>query len=125
MPKTTDARARIDELVDELNEHSYRYHVLDAPIIDDTAYDTLFRELEQLEADHPEYVREDSPTQRVGEKVGGDFPTVTHRMPMLSLANARDADELAAWQLRNLRLLGLGSADADHDARRARPACAT
>jgi DNA ligase (NAD+) len=121
MPKTTDARARIDELVDELNEHSYRYHVLAAPIIDDTAYDTLFRELQRLEDEHPEFRREDSPTQRVGEKVGGDFPTVVHRTPMLSLANARDRDELEAWQLRNLRLLGLGAAaaegeEADRDA---------
>ncbi len=110
MPKTTDARARIDELVDELNDYSYRYHVLDAPIIDDTAYDTLFRELEQLELEHPELVREDSPTQRVGEKVGGDFPTVVHRTPMLSLANARDLEELEAWQQRNLRMLGVETA---------------
>ncbi|MCB0880061.1 MAG: NAD-dependent DNA ligase LigA, partial [Thermoleophilia bacterium] len=112
MPNAVDAaRARIDELVEELNEHSYRYHVLDAPIIDDTQYDTLYRELGALEAEHPEYVREDSPTQRVGEKVGGDFPTVVHRMPMLSLANARDEHELRAWQLRNLRMLGLGDDD--------------
>jgi DNA ligase (NAD+) len=116
MPKATDVRSRIDELVEELNEHSYRYHVLDAPIIDDAAYDRLFRELEQLEREHPEHLREDSPTQRVGEKIGGDFPSVAHRAPMLSLANARDADELAAWQLRNLRLLGLGTPDGDHDA---------
>ena len=115
MPPATDARARIDELVEELNEHSYRYHVLDAPIIDDTAYDSLFRELEELEAEHPEYVREDSPTQRVGERVGGQFPPVTHRTPMLSLANARSEEELGAWQLRNLRLLGLGTAEGDHD----------
>jgi DNA ligase (NAD+) len=116
MPPATDARTRIDELVDELNDHSYRYHVLDAPIIDDTAYDTLFRELESLEAEHPEYVREDSPTQRVGEKVGNQFESIVHRTPMLSLANARNDDELAAWQLRNLRLLGLGGADEDHAA---------
>jgi DNA ligase (NAD+) len=116
MAQATDVRARIDELVEELNDHSYRYHVLDAPIIDDTAYDTLFRELERLEGEHPEYVREDSPTQRVGERVGGQFPPVTHRSPMLSLANARNEDELVAWQLRNLRLLGLGTADGDHAA---------
>jgi DNA ligase (NAD+) len=120
MPKTSPARARIDELVDQLNDHSYRYHVLDAPVIDDTAYDTLFRELEQLESEHPELVREDSPTQRIGEKVGGDFPSIHHRSPMLSLANARDLDELEAWQLRNLRLLGLGAADGDRDAEAAK-----
>jgi DNA ligase (NAD+) len=115
MPPATDARARIDELVEELNEHSYRYHVLDAPIIDDAGYDALFRELQALEAEHPEYVREDSPTQRVGEKVGNDFESITHRTPMLSLANARSEEELLGWQLRNLRLLGLGDAAADHD----------
>ncbi|MCW2922537.1 MAG: ligase, NAD-dependent [Thermoleophilia bacterium] len=116
MAPVTDARARIDELVEELNEHSYRYHVLDAPIIDDAGYDALFRELQALEAEHAEYVREDSPTQRVGEKVGGQFPPITHRSPMLSLANARSLDELVGWQLRNLRLLGLGTADGDHAA---------
>ncbi len=116
MPPATDVRARIDELVDELNEHSYRYHVLDAPIIDDAGYDALFRELQALEAEHAEYVREDSPTQRVGEKVGGQFPPIMHRSPMLSLANARSLEELEAWQLRNLRLLGLGTADGDHGA---------
>lgn len=116
MSKRTADRTRIDELVDELNDHSYRYHVLDAPIIDDTAYDTMLRELEQLEADDPDRVRADSPTQRVGEKVSGDFPSITHRAPMLSLANARDLEELEAWQLRNLRLLGLGAADGDRDA---------
>ncbi|MCW2928480.1 MAG: ligase, NAD-dependent [Thermoleophilia bacterium] len=113
MPTPTDASARIDELVDELNDHSYRYHVLDAPIVDDATYDRLFRELQALEAEHPELAREDSPTQRVGERVGNDFPSVAHRAPMLSLANARDQDELRAWQLRNLRLLGLGAADSD------------
>ena len=116
MSPATDVRHRIDELVEELNDHSYRYHVLDAPIVDDATYDRLFRELQELEAAHPEHVREDSPTQRVGEKVGGQFPPVTHRSPMLSLANARSEEELAAWQLRNLRLLGLGTADGDHDA---------
>ena len=56
MPPATDARARIDELVDELNDHSYRYHALDAPIIDDTAYDNLFRELEVLLTREGDYV---------------------------------------------------------------------
>ena len=117
MPASTDARERIDALVEQLNDYSYRYHVLDAPIVDDATYDREFHELQELETAHPELTREDSPTQRVGEKVAGDFPSITHRSPMLSLANARDEDELRAWQLRNLRLLGLdASADADHDA---------
>jgi len=116
MVAAADARTRIDALVEELNDHSYRYHVLDAPVIDDAGYDTLVRELQALETEHPEFVREDSPTQRVGEKVGNDFESITHRSPMLSLANARDVDELAAWQLRNLRLLGLGGAESDQEA---------
>ncbi|MCW2956055.1 MAG: ligase, NAD-dependent [Thermoleophilia bacterium] len=112
----TEGQHRIDELVDQLNDYSYRYHVLDAPVVDDATYDRLFRELQALEVEHPEYVREDAPTRRVGEKVGGDFPSVTHRAPMLSLANARDGDELAAWQLRNVRLLGVSVEGDDAEA---------
>ncbi|MCZ4496117.1 MAG: NAD-dependent ligase LigA, partial [Thermoleophilia bacterium] len=108
----TGGQERIDALVEELNEHSYRYHVLDRPIVDDATYDRLFRELQQLEGEHPEFVREDSPTQRVGDRIAGDYESVAHRAPMLSLANARDADELAAWELRNVRLLGV-TADAE------------
>jgi DNA ligase (NAD+) len=106
-----EARARIDQLVEELNDHAYRYYVLDAPIIDDTRYDSLMRELEALETQWPDLVRADSPTQRVGGAPVAAFASVTHELPMLSLANARGGDELAAWQVRNVRHLG-GDPDA-------------
>src|SRR4051812_41402336 len=103
---TGKVKARVDELVDELNDYAYRYYVLDAPIIGDTQYDDLYRELETLERDHPELVRGDSPTQRVAAQASAQFVAVEHRQPMLSLANARTIDELVAWQKRNLRMLG-------------------
>jgi DNA ligase (NAD+) len=111
-----DVQQRIDELVETLNDYSWRYHVLAAPIVDDATYDALYRELQALEAEHPDLVRPDAPTQRVGERASGDFASVPHQTPMLSLANARSDEELRAWQLRNLRLLGLGAADSDRDA---------
>ena len=100
------AAERVSALVDELNEHAHRYYVLDAPIIDDTQYDTLLRELEQLEAQWPDLVRADSPTQRVGAAPVSAFAAVSHEVPMLSLANARGGDELAGWQDRAIRHLG-------------------
>lgn len=105
------ARRRIDELVEQLNLHSYRYYTLDAPTIDDTQYDTLYRELVALEAQHPAAVRTDSPTRRVGDRVSSDFTSVTHRTPMLSLANARSREELDSWEQRNRRMLGLSVDD--------------
>lgn len=111
MDRSNDIARRINELVDELNEHSYRYHVLDAPIIGDSAYDALFRELSQLEQEHPYLLRRDSPTQRVGEAISGNFPAITHRSPMLSLANARNDGELLSWRARNLRMLGLNDVE--------------
>lgn len=85
---------RIEELVHSLNEHAYRYYVLSQPTISDAEYDQLFRELQKLEAAHPELVRSDSPTQRVGAKPLKGFATVRHRLPMLSLDNAMNEDEL-------------------------------
>lgn len=85
---------KIDELVQSLNEHAYRYYVLSQPTISDAEYDELFRELQALEAAHPELVRGDSPTQRVGAKPLKGFATVRHRLPMLSLDNAMNEDEL-------------------------------
>ncbi len=97
--------ARIDELREQLNEANYRYNVLDQPTIDDGTYDGLMRELRELEAAHPDLVTADSPTQRVGATPSGDFAQVTHRQPMLSLANARNDDELRAWIERAQRTL--------------------
>ena len=92
--KSKGALARIEQLVDELNDHSYRYYVLSQPSISDAEYDELFRELQNLEREHPEHVRPDSPTQRVGAKPLDGFATVKHRIPMLSLDNAMNEQEL-------------------------------
>jgi DNA ligase (NAD+) len=85
----TDPAARVEELRATLNEANHRYHVLDAPTISDREYDLLFKELNELEAAHPELVTEDSPTQRVGAPVEGGFPTVRHDVPMLSSERLR------------------------------------
>ena len=79
--------------------------MLDEPTIDDGSYDAVMRELRELETAHPELVTPDSPTQRVGATPSGDFAEVTHRQPMLSLANARNEDELRAWVQRTQRTL--------------------
>src|SRR3954451_14870033 len=97
---------RAAELRDRLNEANHRYHVLDQPLIDDAEYDALLRELVQLEADHPELVTSDSPTQRVGAPPSTQFATVAHPQPMLSLANAKNEQEFLAWGERLGRRLG-------------------
>jgi DNA ligase (NAD+) len=89
----------------ELEHHNHRYYVLDDPEIGDDAYDALLRELRDLEAEHPELLTPDSPTQRVGAQPLDKFPEVPHLQPMLSLANARNEEELAAWVVRSERYL--------------------
>jgi DNA ligase (NAD+) len=101
----TPARERIDELVDALNRHSRLYHLEDAPEISDAEYDRLFRELQDLESSHPELARADSPTRRVGAPPAEGFAEVAHRVPMLSLDNAMDADEMRAFDERVRRML--------------------
>lgn len=91
---------RIEELRELLNRHSYLYYVLDSPEIPDSEYDRLYRELQQLEKQHPELITPDSPTQRVGEQPLKSFSQVTHRIPMLSLDNVFSEDELAAFARR-------------------------
>ena len=91
---------QIQALRDQLNDHNYRYYVLDDPLISDSEYDQLFRELQKLEADNPNLITEDSPTHRVGAEPLSSFGSWTHRMPMLSLANAMNEDELAAFDTR-------------------------
>jgi len=95
----TDA-LRIEELREQLNRHSYLYYVLDSPEIPDSEYDRLYRELQQLEKQHPDLITPDSPTQRVGEQPLKSFSQVTHRIPMLSLDNVFSEDELAAFARR-------------------------
>jgi DNA ligase (NAD+) len=88
---------RAAELRRQLEHHGYRYYVLDDPEIGDAAYDALIDELRAIEAEHPELLTPDSPTQRVGGEPVSDLVKVTHPEPMLSLANARSAEELRAW----------------------------
>jgi DNA ligase (NAD+) len=91
------ATKRAQELQRTLNHHIHRYHVLDDPEIADDEYDALFEELKALESEHPELLTPDSPTQRVGSAPVSSLTKVTHELPMLSLANARSADEIRAW----------------------------
>jgi DNA ligase (NAD+) len=94
------ARQRAEKLRAQINEHNYRYHVLDAPTISDAAYDRLVRDLRALEERYPELVTPDSPTQRVGAPPSAAFATVRHRSPMLSLANAFDEADVETWDRR-------------------------
>jgi DNA ligase (NAD+) len=98
--------ARIEELRSLLRHHSHRYHVLDDPEVSDAEYDALFRELEALEARHPDLVTPDSPTQRVGAPPSAAFAPVTHRERMFSLDNAETPEEVEAWEARLERTLG-------------------
>ncbi|MCS7220053.1 MAG: NAD-dependent DNA ligase LigA [Anaerolineae bacterium] len=102
---TESVAERIARLRDLIRYHAYRYYVLDAPEISDAEYDALFRELQRLEAEHPELITPDSPTQRVGGEPLDRFEKVTHPVPMLSLSNAFGPEELRAWHERVLRLL--------------------
>ncbi len=108
--------ARIEELRALITQAGVDYYVHDQPTVDDAVYDGWMRELEALEAAHPDLVTPDSPTQRVGAPVATQFSPVTHREPMLSLANARGADELVEWH-RRLRdaLRSAGRDDAPDD----------
>ena len=103
----TEAPAkRAEELRRQLEYHGHRYYVLDDPEISDADYDALLNELRDIEAAHPDLLTPDSPTQRVGGKPLDKFEPVKHLQPMLSLANARNEDELRAWEARVQRLLG-------------------
>jgi DNA ligase (NAD+) len=107
----TEPSARVAELRAALEDANYRYHVLDAPTIADAEYDRLLRELDELEAAHPELLTPDSPTQRVGATPTGLFAEVQHAVPMLSLGNAFGADELREFDARVRKGLGLTDAD--------------
>ncbi len=101
-----DSAGRIEELRTLVRHHEYRYYVLDNPEISDADYDALFRELQGLEAAHPELITSDSPTQRVGGEPLAGFTQVRHGEPMLSLANAKNEEELRAWHARVVKLVG-------------------
>lgn len=100
MSTPASVKKQVERLRADIDEHAYRYYVLDAPTISDHAYDRLVRELRALEEQHPELITPESPTQRVGAPPSAAFATVRHRTPMLSLANAFDEAELDAWDRR-------------------------
>jgi DNA ligase (NAD+) len=101
--------ARVEDLRRLIDYHDYRYYVLDDPEIPDAEYDRLWRELQALEAAHPELITPDSPTQRVGGRPLETFATVEHREPMLSLKNAMDEGEMRAFDQSVRKELGLAS----------------
>ena len=108
MPETPpELLKRIAELRDQLNYHNYRYYVLDDPEIPDAEYDRLFRELQQIESEHPELITSDSPTQRVGSAPLKFFDEVQHEIPMLSLGNAFSDDEMGEFDRRVCDGLGV------------------
>lgn len=95
---------RYNQLKQEIHFHLYRYHVLDAPVISDAEYDQLWKEFQALEAEHPEWVTPDSPSQRAGAVVSEKFEKVRHPRPILSLANAFGAEDARAWYERIRKL---------------------
>jgi DNA ligase (NAD+) len=101
-----DPAARAEQLRQLLDHHGHLYYVLDRPEISDFEYDRLFRALQEVEAEHPELRRADSPTQRVGGAPVDAFSKVKHRRPMLSLGNAFDEEEMRAWHRRVVNGVG-------------------
>jgi DNA ligase (NAD+) len=101
---------QIRELQKTLNDHNYRYHVLDQPSIPDAEYDRLYHELKDLEQQYPETITPDSPTQRIGDKPLDGFEQVTHRLQMLSLDNVFSKEDLEAFDERVHKGLGVSKA---------------
>lgn len=95
-----EVKDQIQKLRQKINEHNYRYYVLDDPTISDAEYDQFFLQLKKLESQHPDLITSDSPTQRVGEKPLKEFAEVTHKIPMLSLENAFTDEDVMAFDKR-------------------------
>jgi len=100
MDKKDEVKKRIEELREKINYHDYRYYVLDSPVISDEEYDGLMRELIRLEEEYPEFKTPDSPTQRVGGEPLKNFEEYSHSVPMLSLSNAFEKEELLDFDRR-------------------------
>ncbi|RRV21734.1 NAD-dependent DNA ligase LigA [Stutzerimonas nitrititolerans] len=111
MPSAQTAAERIAELRSEIDAHNYRYYVLDEPSVPDAEYDRLFKELRALEAEHPELVTPESPTQRVGGEALAAFGQVRHEVPMLSLGNAFEEQDLTDFDRRAREGLDLPAGD--------------
>ncbi len=105
MTTTPEIANRVEQLRQQLQKASYAYYVLDNPIMEDTVYDRLYRELQELETQYPELISPDSPTQRVGDKPAAKFNSVTHNIPLYSLENAFNLEEFGKWQERAARLV--------------------
>ena len=104
MEDQTAVRERLAALRDIVSQHQRRYYVEDRPTVSDAEYDALYRDLQDLEAAHPHLVTPDSPTQRVGAEPAEGFESVAHQVPMLSLDNARNEEELREFEARLIRL---------------------
>lgn len=107
----TEIEKRIEQLRKEIDYHNYRYYVLDDPVVSDAEYDRMMRELQALEDENPEFFSPNSPTQRVGAKPLEEFSTISHTIPMLSLANAMDAQEVIDFDKRVKKLLNTAQVD--------------
>ena len=108
---TKDVDKKIESLREKLRHHEYLYYVLDRPEISDAEFDKLMQQLKDLEAEHPDLVTADSPTQRVGGKPREGFVKVAHSSPMLSLDNTYSEEELRAWERRVHELSGRKDVD--------------
>src|SRR5262252_3585510 len=106
MPAVKDAEKKIESLREKIRHHEYLYYVLDQPSISDQEFDQLMRQLKDLEAEHPDLITPDSPTQRVGGKPREGFVKVRHSAAMLSLDNTYNEDELRNWERRVHELSG-------------------
>jgi len=107
----SDVKSQIEKLREEIRHHDQLYYVMDKPAISDAEYDRLFRKLEELEKENPELITSDSPTQRVGGAPLKAFKTVTHKVPLLSLGNAFNSEELDAFDKRVCDGLGVKKVD--------------
>lgn len=102
---TSSVEKKIQELREEINKHDYNYYVLAQPVISDEKYDKLLKELEQLETQYPHLITDDSPTQRVGKDLTKEFKPVKHKVPMLSLSNTYDEQDLLDFDRRVKEIL--------------------
>ncbi len=105
MTVTPNIKQKVAQLREQLQKAGYAYYVLDNPIMEDSVYDRLYRQLQDLETEYPELVTADSPTQRVGEKPAANFTSVKHNIPLYSLENAFNSEELVKWETRWQRQL--------------------
>ena len=98
MAATPEIKQKVQQLRQQLQQAGYAYYVLDNPIMEDEVYDRLYRQLQDLESQYPELITPDSPTQRVGDKPASQFTSVRHNIPLYSLENAFNLEELAKWE---------------------------